>query len=122
MLKRVNKERVCCPVVFYEEIIAVFKKKNISNWHRNRQKTQNFHFQSFYAVFVKFIQTSWNKMFKTLNVAGIRCPVGFLEELIAVFKLKKISNWHRNRQQNHNFQTFNVFMQFLSLFSIDIVA
>ena len=27
MLKRVNKERTRCPVVFYEEIIAVFKLK-----------------------------------------------------------------------------------------------
>ena len=52
MLKRVNKERVCCLVVFYEEIIAVFKLKNISNWHRNRQKTQTF--QSFHANFVEF--------------------------------------------------------------------
>ena len=28
-------------------------------------------------------------MFKTLNMAGIRCPVGFSEELSAVFKVKK---------------------------------
>ena len=33
MLKTVNKVRICCAVVFYEEIIAVFMLKNFSNWH-----------------------------------------------------------------------------------------
>ena len=47
-------------------------------------------------------------------MAGIRCPVGFSEEIIAVFKLKNIPKWHRNRQKIQNFQTFKVFMQFSS--------
>ena len=55
MLKRVNKERVRCPVVFYEEMIAVFMLKSISKWPRNRQKKPKFsRFQSFYAIFVNF--------------------------------------------------------------------
>ena len=41
MLKRVNMEPICCRVVFYE-IIAVFKIKNMSNWHWNRQNFQTF--------------------------------------------------------------------------------
>ena len=34
---------------FFEEIIAVFKLKIISNWHRNRQKTEIFKLSKFYA-------------------------------------------------------------------------
>ena len=46
-------ERFCYPVVFSEELTAVFKLKNISDWHRPKNpKISNF--QSFYAFFVKF--------------------------------------------------------------------
>ena len=38
-------------------------------------------------------------MLKTLNMAGIPCPVCFSEEIIAVFKLKIISNWHRSNKK-----------------------
>ena len=37
-------------------------------------------------------------------MAGIRCPVGFVEELIEVFMLQSISNRHRNRQKTQSFK------------------
>ena len=89
MFRRVNKERVCCPVVFYEEIIVVSKLKNFSNWHRNRPKTQNF--QTF-KVFKQFLsniwQTLWIWMLKSGNQERICSPLGFSEELSDVFKWK----------------------------------
>ena len=72
-------------------------------------------FQSFYAVFVKFMMdfVDWNVK-KGVNKEKICCPVGFSEELIDVFKLTIFSNWHQKRQKTQNFQTFKVFMQLLS--------
>ena len=32
------------------------------------------------------------------------------------FRVKKISNWHRNRQKTQKFPIFKVFMQYLSTF------
>ena len=48
MLKRFNKTRICCPVV-YEEINAVFlERKRLKN-------DKNPNFQGFYAIFVIFL-------------------------------------------------------------------
>ena len=60
-------------------------------------------------------------MLKMLNMAGIRCPVGFSEELIEVFKLKNISNRHRNRQKTENFSSFQSFYAIFVKFLIDFV-
>ena len=50
-------------------------------------------------------------------MAGFRCPVGFSEEIIDVFNLKNISNWHRSRQKIKNFQTLHaVFVKFMTDF------
>ena len=47
-----------------------------------------------FNVFMRFLSnfrwTSLIKMLKTLNVARTRCPVGFFQELIAVFQMEKI--------------------------------
>ena len=65
MLKRGNKESVCSPVGFSEELIEVSKLKSISNWPRNKQKAQNF---TVFKVFMQFLsnfrQTSWIGMLK----------------------------------------------------------
>ena len=88
-VKRDNQERVCCPVGFSEDVIAVFKMKNISEKQRSRQKTQNFQtFKVFMHFLSKFRQTSRIEMFETVIKLGIRCPEGFYEEIIAVFEMK----------------------------------
>ena len=52
MLKTFNKAQTRCPIVFYEEINAVFFKRKIL---LKMTKITNFpDFQSFYATFVKF--------------------------------------------------------------------
>ena len=63
MLKMVIKVRICCRVVFFEEIIAVFKLKTSqigTEIYKKNTKTSNF--QCFYAVFVKFMKdfVDWN--------------------------------------------------------------
>ena len=61
MLKRVNKEQVCCPVVFFEENFGFqVKKSQIDNEIDKNPKFSNL--QSFYAVFVKFMTdfSEWN--------------------------------------------------------------
>ena len=90
MSKTAIKLRICCPLVLYEEISAVFKLKNISNWHWSRQKIQFSNFQSFYAVLVKFVRNlvDWNV--KSVNKEkGSRLVLSsclvFYEEIIAVF-------------------------------------
>ena len=52
-------------------------------------------FRNFYAVFVKFMIDVVDWKGKRVNKEQVCCPVDFSEELIAVFKLKKNSNWNR---------------------------
>ena len=42
-------------------------------------------FYCFFRTFCHNEQTSWIRMLKILNMALIFCPVGFFEEIIAVF-------------------------------------
>ena len=60
MLKRDNKEQVCCPVVFYEEISVVFGFKKSQLGNEIGKKFSNF--QSFFEVFVKSMTdlVDWN--------------------------------------------------------------
>ena len=53
----------------FSRVYCIFLNENISNWHRNWQKTQNFpSFKvKFYAFFVKVSQTSWIGMFWRVN-------------------------------------------------------
>ena len=63
MLKRVDKEHVSCPILFYEETIAVFKLNEISQIGTETDKKLRIStFQRFYAVFVKFMTVfvDWN--------------------------------------------------------------
>ena len=55
MLKRVNKERVCCPVGFSEELIEVFKLKKSQIGTEIDKNPEFSNFQRFYAVFLKFL-------------------------------------------------------------------
>ena len=58
MLERFNKARICCPVEFFEEKIAVFpmKKSQIDPKMTKIPKFSNFH--RFY-VFSKFLTVDW---------------------------------------------------------------
>ena len=50
MLKRVTKLKICCPVVFSEELIAVFKLKNLKLALKKTKKPKFSKFQCFYAA------------------------------------------------------------------------
>ena len=70
-------------------------------------KIQNFSsFQSFYAIFVNFSKDIVIGMLERVNKEQVGCPEAFSEELTAVFKLKTISNWHRNRQKTIKISKF----------------
>ena len=60
-------------------------------------------------------------MLKTLNMALIRCPVGIPEEILAVFQMKKISNWHRKWQKNPKISIFQSFYAFFVKLLTDFV-
>ena len=51
MSKRVNKERICCLVGFYEEIIAVFLRKISQIDTQNEEKPKIFKFSLFLCCF-----------------------------------------------------------------------
>ena len=50
MLKTVIKVRICCAVVFFEEICG-FQVEKILNWQQNRQKAKNFNLSMFLCRF-----------------------------------------------------------------------
>ena len=56
MLKKINKARMRCPVVLYEEIKAVFKKQKEPKKAKKTKKIPDL--QSFYAISPNFQQTS----------------------------------------------------------------
>ena len=90
MLKTVVRGRICCAIIFYEELIAVFKLKKKLELEPNLTKTNNFPvFKNFMQLLSKFRQTSRIEMLKTVVRVRICCAVRFHEESIAVFKLKK---------------------------------
>ena len=53
-------------------------------------------------------------MLKTVIKVRICCPVVFYEEITAAFKLKKTQIGTEIDTKNQNFQTYQVFLQFLS--------
>ena len=57
-----HQRRICCALAFYEEIIAVFKLKNFKLKPKMTKNPKFSNFQSFYAVFVKFMTDffEWN--------------------------------------------------------------
>ena len=83
MLKTVIKVKLCCAVVFYEEIIAVFMLKSSQIGTEIDKKPK------FFKVFMQFLsnlwQTSWIGMLKRVNLKRVCCLVVFYEEIIAVF-------------------------------------
>ena len=99
MLKRFNKTRTRCSVVVHE-INAVLRTKRTQKW----QKTKTF------PIFKG--SSLWIRILQTLNMVLVRCSVGFSEEIIAVFQMIKISNWHRKWQNSQNFP----FSKFLRIF------
>ena len=68
-----------------------------------------------------FRKTSWIKMLKTIKMALIRCPVGFFEEIIAVFQRKNLKLTPK-RQKIPKFSSFQRFYaSFFPIFSTDFV-
>ena len=59
-------------------------------------------------------------MLKTVKMARISYPVGFSEEIIAIFEMKKVSNWHRKWQKPKTFffyrNFYAIFVKFLTDF------
>ena len=62
----------------------------------------------------KFRQTSLIGLLKMVIKGRICCALVFYEEIIAVFKFKKSQIETENDKKPKIFQTFKVFMQFLS--------
>ena len=113
MLKTFFKVKNHCPVVFHEEIIAVLWMKNVSNWHRKSQKTQNFPiFKVLKHFLLKFRQTSWIGMFERVKKGKGWLSSSLLKNINAGFKLKNVPNWHRKCQKTNfsNFQSFYAFL------------
>ena len=52
-LKRINKEKMCCPVGFFEVLFTVFQVTMSQIDTENDKKPKFSNFQSFYAFFVK---------------------------------------------------------------------
>ena len=117
VLKMLYIAQIQFPVGFLIELIAGFKMKNISNWHRNRQKSQNF---TIIKIFLKILspiwQTSLTGMLKTFPKVRICSPVVFYGEIIAVLYMKNVSNWHHNWQKTQNFPFSKLFIHFCQTF------
>ena len=73
------------------------------------KKTQNFPIFKNFMQLSKFRQTSRIEMLKTVNKEQVCCPVGFSEELISVFKLKKKLKLAPNLTKNPKFSNFQKF-------------
>ena len=109
----VIKVRICCPVVFYEEINAVSKRKITPKW----QSPKFFRFLTFLCNFCQiFDRLDWNVEKSEQGTSSLSGRL--FEELIAVFKLKNISNRHRNGQKTQVFQFWKFLCNFCQI-SID---
>ena len=82
----------------------------------NDKKPKIVHTSKFLSIFVKFLTdfVDWND--ERVNKAHVCCPVVFFVEIIALFKLKKSQIGTEIDKKTQNFQTFKLFMQFLSTF------
>ena len=90
MLKTFKKARTRCPIVFYEEIIAVFSnEQDLKMTPKMTKKPKFSSFQSFSAISVT-ISSPWIRMLKTFIRVKIRCPVVFYEEIIAFSDVLKL--------------------------------
>ena len=95
MLKTLNMAGIRRPVGFCGGIIAVFKLKNASNWHRNRQKPKIFKHSKFLCSFCQFFDRlrGWNV--KDGHQRKTLLSSRFFRRLNCGFQVEKISNWHR---------------------------
>ena len=74
MSKRVNKERICCLVGFYEEIIAVFLRKISQIDTQNEEKPKIFKFSLFLCCFCQIID----------RTRGLQCKNPYSKERLLV--------------------------------------
>ena len=83
----------------------------------NDKKNPNF---PIFKVFMQFLSdfrpTLRIGMLNTFTKVAACCLVVIKDEIISVFWMKKVSNWHRSWQKSLNFSNFKVFMQFFSQF------
>ena len=99
----------------FRKINCSCPNKKVSNWHLKGQKTKKFQiFQVFMQFLSKFRRTPWIGMLKTFIKVRLCCPVVFYEQIIAVFRMKTVSNLHQRSQKTQTFKIFKVFKQFLS--------
>ena len=105
-------ERICCPVVLSEELTAVFKLKNILNWHRPK-KLKIFQFSKFLCNYRQFSTdfVNWNveKSQHGTNLLSSR----LFQRVNCSFQVEKYLKLAPT-QKTQNFPIFKVFMQFLS--------
>ena len=81
-----NKAKVRCSVGFFEEINAFFLKENALKRPQRSQKFQKFLIFNTLMKFLANCQCNLCfRMVKTFKKAKTCCPVGFPEEIIAVF-------------------------------------
>ena len=112
MMETLNMALIRFPVGFFEEIIAVFKIKKISNSHRKRQKLPNFSiFQSFYKFFVKFLTQSVNWKILKGQQGKSWLSSKLVEKIIAFFKMKMSQIDTKNNKFSTIFKDFRHFFQ-----------
>ena len=79
----------------FRRVNCGFQVEGDPNWHRIGQKTQKFPiFKNFMRLLSKYRETSRIGMLRTVIKVSICCAVVFNEKIVAVFMLKKFSNWH----------------------------
>ena len=92
------------PVVFYEELIAMFWMKMSQIDTENDKNPENFQFPKISCHFSKFLTdfVNWNV---AKGQQGKNVLSSMLRKAInAVFQTKIVQNWHRKRQNSKIFQ------------------
>ena len=114
--KASTKEGMCCPVGFFEKFIAVFFVNT------TQIDTENFQiFKVFMQSLLKFRQTSLIRIFWKVNKETFDCPVVFIEEIIAMFRMKclKLTTKMTKIPEFINFQSFYEFFNTVSTDFVD---
>ena len=115
-LKKVNKEKICCTVVFCHELNAVFQVKMFKINTKIDKKPKNFKFPKFLCVFSTFltVYVDWNneKDQQEKSVLSNRLFRRVKHCLLS----GNISNQHRKSQRTQNFSIFKDFVHFLLTF------
>ena len=113
-----NKAQTCCPIVFYEVIIAVFQMKSSQIELETDKKTKNFpFFKIFYPFFVKFLTdfVDWNFLKGQQRTGYLSSSLS--EEFIASF-LMKTSQIVTGKDKNpKKFPILKDFMHFFQVFA-----